>query len=161
MAQTLVITNLFTIWAERWAWCKDLTFPLVCWQLTSQTTWWAAMGRVVLNTTSWLRWRRRPRACWPVATTSSNPSSPTTTSTTTCPGSGTWTSRKTGKTKRGLCVWSWGCRGGRKGFPQPLPSSSIFLLILLPSLPRPPPFLPSLFLSCISCSHALSHASLS
>ena len=127
---------------------------LVCWQLISQTTWWAATGLVLLNMTSWPQWRRLPKVFWPAATTSSNRSLLTTTSMTTCPGSGTSTSRKTGKTKRGLCVW--GARESKSSCPlhflsrspHPHPVSTISALFVFTSL-------------CISCSHALVPTSLS
>lgn len=79
-------------------------FTLFCWQLIRLTTWWAVMDRVTLSTTSWPPWRRLPQASWHAAGIPSIPSSLMMTSKTSCPGSGTSTSRKTGQTKRGLCV---------------------------------------------------------
>lgn len=68
-------------------------------QLTRRTTWSAATGPdQTRNTSSSPPWRSRPKGCWPVAPTTSSPSSPTTTNTIISPGSGASLSRKNGKT---------------------------------------------------------------
>lgn len=108
-----------------------------CPQSIRRTTWWAATGRVMLNTTSWPLWKKLPQDWWRAASITSNPNSPTTTSTTCCPGNGTSTSKKTGQTKnRPSCL-------GPRGWDSPSSTSA-------PPPPPPPPFcvqpsLPSLF----------------
>lgn len=88
-----------------------------CPQLIKRTTWWEATGRVMLNTTSWPRWKKLPQDWWLAASITSNLSSLTTTSTICCPGNGTSTSKKTGQTKnRPLCL-------GPRGLKSPAPST--------------------------------------
>lgn len=89
-------------------------------QLIRRTTWWAATGRVMLNTTSWPLWKKLPQDWWHAANIASNLSSLTTTSTICCPGNGSSTSKKTGQTKnRPLCL---GPRGSKIPQPPPTPN---------------------------------------
>lgn len=72
--------NRFFYWVQRTAWCA----------------WWEAMAPEKRSRSSSARLRRPLRAFCSVANIWSNPASSTTTRTSTYPGSGTWTSAKTG-----------------------------------------------------------------